>query len=661
MAFQKLFEPVSIGNVRIRNRIAMAPMGIVGLTTPQGYPTQRAIDYYIERAKGGVGLIITSLFKVDNSIEVSRGRIEVLTKEAGTPLGELCDVIHSLGAKIFIQLTAGFGRVSVPGRIIGKPVSASAIPHYWDPAVTCRALETKEVEELVQCFGDAAEIAAVSGMDGIELHGHEGYLFDQFTTALWNKRNDKYGGDLRDRLTFPVEVLREIKKRVGEDYPVQYRVGLKHYIKGQNSAALKDEAFVEAGRDIEEGLEMIKILEEAGFDSLHVDAGCYDSWYWAHPPAYQAKGCMVDMAEKAKAVARIPVIAVGRLEDPELAEEVLREGKADMIALGRGLLADAHWPLKTRRGMTRDIRPCIGCHGCFARFPSGRPLSCAINPTCGREALYPLSPAVVPERIMVAGGGVAGMEAARVAALRGHLVTLYERGNELGGHLLEASVPDFKKDLRRLGEWYGFQMERLEVDIRFETEVTAELVENENPDALIVAVGSSPVVPDVPGIRNGNVFTCIDLLQGKREVGGRAIVVGGGLVGCETALWLAQNGKTVTILEMLPQLMQSGPVVPPMNRTMLLDLLAFHRVAVITNAAMQEITDKGIIAVNHKFESVSFEAESVVLALGMKPNGGFYEEVLTGNTARVFAVGDCRDIRNLYGAVWDGFEVGRNL
>ena len=661
MKFRKLFEPITIGGVRIKNRIAMAPMGIVGLTTPEGHPTQRAIDYYIERANGGVGLIITSLFKVDNTIEVNRGRIEVISKESKTPLGELCDVVHSLGTKIFIQLTAGFGRVSVPGRITGKPVSASAIPHYWDPSVTCRALETDEVEKLVKRFGDAAEIAVLSGMDGIELHGHEGYLLDQFTTALWNRRDDKYGGDLRGRLTFPIEVLREIKKRVGEDYPVQYRVGLKHYIKGLNAAALKEETFVEAGRDIEEGLEMVRILEEAGFDALHVDAGCYDSWYWAHPPSYQEPGCMAEMAEKAKAVVTIPVIAVGRLEVPELAEEVLRQGQADMIALGRGLLADAHWPLKARRGETRDIRPCIGCHGCFARFPSGRPLSCAINPTCGRETLYPLTPTPGPEKVMIAGGGLAGMETARVAALRGHHVTLYERGRNLGGHLIEASVPDFKKDLRRLRDWYETQMEKLAIDIRFETEVTPELIEREEPDALIIATGSSPIVPDLPGIGGIGVCTCIDLLLGRRQAGAKTVVAGGGLVGCETALWLAQNGKDVTILEMQPELMLSGPPIPPMNRTMMLDLLSFYRVKVVLNTGMQEITEKGVVAVDSTFRRVFLEADTVVLALGMTPNGDFYEEVLQGDVARVFAVGDCREIRNVYGAVWDGFEVGRNL
>lgn len=661
MEYPRLFEPVRIGKVWMKNRIAMAPMGIVGLTTPEGHPTQRAIDYYIERAKGGLGLIITSLFKVDNTIEVNHGRIELITREAKAPLGELCDVVHSLGTKIFIQLTAGFGRVSRVDRIVGRPVSASAIANVWDPNLTCRALKTEEVEKMVQCFGEAAEIAAIAGMDGIELHGHEGYIFDQFTTAIWNRRTDKYGGDLRGRLTFPIEVLKEIKKRLGEDYPVQYRVGLKHYIKGPNSGALKGEEFVEAGRDIEEGLEMVRILEEAGFDALHVDAGCYDSWYWAHPPSYQDFGCMVDMAEKAKAVVNIPVIAVGRLEVPELAEAVIREGKADMIALGRGLLADAYWPLKVRQERTDEIRPCIGCHGCFARFQAGRPMSCAVNPTCGRETLYPVTPSSKPEKVMIVGGGVAGMEAARVAALRGHEVTLYEKDKTLGGHLIEASVPGFKKDLRRLGSWYRIQMENLGIEIAFETEADMELVEEKSPDVLILANGSHPIVPDLPGIAGENVCTCVDLLLGKREAGTRNVVVGGGFVGCETALWLAQQGKDVTIVEMMPELIRGGVSVPQMNRAMLLDLLAFHGVRIMTGTSMQEVTDFGMVTVDRAFQRGIQEADRIILALGMAPNQAFYEEALGGSVPRVFAVGDCREIRNVYGAVWDGFEVGRNL
>ncbi|MFC1533869.1 FAD-dependent oxidoreductase [Thermodesulfobacteriota bacterium] len=659
-SYPNLFEPISIGKVKIKNRIAMAPMGIVGLTNPEGNPTQRAIDYYIERAKGDVGLIITSLFKVDNTIEVNFGRMELISHVSSTPLGELCDVIHSLGTKIFIQLTAGFGRVSRKGRFVDKPVSASAVPNYHDPRITCRPLKTDEVEKLVKSFGDAAEIAAISGMDGIELHGHEGYIFDQFTTAIWNKRTDKYGGDLRGRLTLPIEVLREIKKRVGDDYPVQYRFGLKHYIKGLNSGALRGEEFIEAGRDIEEGLEMAKILEEAGYDSLHVDAGCYDSWYWAHPPSYQEYGCMVDMAEKVKEVVDIPVTAVGRLEIPELAEEVIEKGKADMVALGRGLLADPYWPIKVRKGETKDIRPCIGCHGCFGRFPFGRPLSCAVNPTCGRETLYPITPAEKPGRILIVGGGIAGMEAARISTLRGHKVTIYEKTRVLGGHLIEASVPDFKNDLRRLGDWYKCQIDKLGIEVKYETEVSKVLIEKEKPDAVIIATGSRPIIPDLPGINRDNVCTCIELLLGEKEAGDKIVVAGGGLVGCETALWLAQKGKDVTIVEILPELMLSGPIVPPMNRRMLLDLLAFNKVNIITNSGVQEINDKGAVITEKELLSRDvIEADTVVLALGMKSNDDFYYEVLKSTVAHVYSVGDCREIRNIYGAVWDGFEVGR--
>ena len=287
---EKLFEPIKIGPVEIKNRIAMAPMGIVGLTNPDGSLTQRAVDYYVERARGGVGLIITSLFKVEDEIDTMAGRSQTISRASSMPFRELCEEVHALGTKIFVQLTAGWGRVSRPLGLHNKPVSASITPNYWDPNIICRALDTGEVEQIVKAFGTAAEIVAAAGADGIELHGHEGYLFDQFTTAIWNKRIDRYGGNLKDRLTFPIEVLDEVKKRLGANFPLQYRFGLKHYIKGLNAGAVKGEDYVEAGRDIEEGLEMARLLEEAGFDSLHVDAGCYDSWYWAHPPVYQEHG-----------------------------------------------------------------------------------------------------------------------------------------------------------------------------------------------------------------------------------------------------------------------------------------------------------------------------------------------------------------------------------
>jgi 2-enoate reductase len=653
--YPKLFQPVSIGKVMLKNRIALAPMGINRMTNPDGSLSQRAVDYYMETARGGVGLIIMGASKVENEVEnIIIGRPALITPATQGSLSELCEAVHSLGVKVFIQLTAGLGRVVGLYRLRDKPVSASAIPHYWDPTTTCRELSTEEVERIVQAFGHAATLVAEAGVDGIELHGHEGYLFDQFTTAIWNKRVDKYGGELKDRLRFPIEVLQVIKNRVGADFPVQYRFGLKHYMKGLNSGALRGEEFVETGRDIQEGLEMAKLLEAAGFDSLHVDAGCYDSFYWAHPPMYQQAGCMVDMAAPVKEVVKVPVIAVGRLDIPELAEKVIAEEKADIVALGRGLLADPCWPVKVKRGAIEDIRPCIGCHnGCMRRL-----ISCALNPARGRERLYELSRAERPRDILIAGGGIAGMEAARVAAMRGHKVMLYEKEEFLGGHLIAASVPSFKKDLKRLLDWYEGQLKKLDIVVKFQTEVSPALLEQGSPDVVIVATGSKPIIPDVPGVDEANVITCVDLLLGKKKAGSTIVVIGGGQVGCETALWLAEQGKRVTIVEALPELMTSGIQVPHMNRIMLLDLLALNRVSIITRGSVVGITDEGTIIVDEAMSRRVIKSDTIVLALGFSADWALYD-ALKDKVENLYAVGDCREARNILGAVWDAYEVSR--
>jgi 2-enoate reductase len=661
ISYPKLFEPISIGNVKIKNRIAMAPIGLVGLRHPNGSLKQRGIDYYIERAKGGVGLIITGLFKVEEQIDVSLRFSQLVRPSLSESLGELCEALHALGTKLFVQLTAGFGRVSMPAMFDDRPVSASAVPYLSDPSITCRALETAEVGEIVAAFGEAAEIVAFSGADGIELHGHEGYILDQFTTALWNKRTDKYGGNLARRLTFPVEILKEIRKRVGDDFPVQYRFGLKHYMKGLNSSALKDEDFVEAGRDIGEGLEMARLLEEAGFNSLHVDAGCYDSWYWPHPPVYQEYGLMVDMAAKAKEVVKIPVMAVGRLDLPELAEKVIAEGKADMIALGRGLLADPYWPVKVAEGRTEDIRPCLGCHdGCMGRLATGRPLSCAVNPACGREKIYQLSQAVKRRKVLIVGGGVAGMEAARVTSIRGHEVVLYEKDKALGGHLIEASVPEFKAPVKKLLNWYINQLKNLNVKVVLGTEASEATINRESPDVVIIATGSIPMIPDLPGVDNANMVTCIDLILGKIEAGNSVVIIGGGLIGCELALWLAKAGKKVTIVEQLPELMAGGIPVPRMNQEMLEDLLNMKKVDILTGTSVQEITEEGVIVSSEDFNNRLIYADTIVLATGLKSNDELYQK-LAGKVANLYVLGDCKGPRNIMGAIWDAYEVGRSV
>jgi len=660
MKFSKLFEPIQIGKVEIKNRVAMAPMGISGLLNPDGSPGPRAIDYYLERARGGVGLIISSVFKVENDIDSFHG-LPFVSPAAISPFAELSESIHAFGARLFVQLTAGWGRVAHPFRLRGQPVSASAIPNYWQPSLICRELKTEEVEKLVKCFGIAAQMLALAGIDGIELHGHEGYLFDQFTTGIWNKRNDQYGGDLSGRLRFPIEVLDEIKQRVGRDFPVQYRFGLKHYIKGQNAGALPEEPFMEAGRDVEEGLKMAKMLEDAGFDALHVDAGCYDSWYWPHPPNYQEHGCMVDMAAETKKVVKIPVIAVGRLEIPELAEEILKSGKADMVALGRGLLTDAFWLKRIEEGQLKKIRPCIGCHdGCMGRIMFGKPLSCAVNPSAGRERSYALEKTNRPRKVTIIGGGTAGLEAARTAAIRGHQVTLYERKNVLGGWLVAGSVPSFKKDLLRLLQWYESDLQELGVKIRLGVEGTPELVEDVQADVVLIATGARPIVPQIPGVRKEIVATAPEVLLGTKRPGERVIIVGGGLVGCETAIWLAQQGKKVTLIEMLGDLMAGKPPVIHMNRMMLLDLLQFNKVEILTHTRLTEVTDEGILLVSASKKKESLKADTVVLGVGLEPDKKLYE-ALSGERPNLYLIGDAREARNIMGAVWDAYEVARAI
>lgn len=662
MKYQKFFESILIGGTHIKNRIVMAPINNFRQFDPtDGSITQRCIEYYLERAKGGVGLIITGVIKVENEVEhyVKDDMVlwPLMTPKALPKYAELVDYVHSYGTKIFAQLSAGVGRVA-KGEVIDsgmRPVSASPNRAFWRPDITCRALTAEEVAEIVKAFGRAAEIVANAGLDGIEIHGHEGYLIDQFTTSLWNKRKDKYGGNLLGRLRLPIEVLQTIKERVGYNFPVIYRYGIKHFIKAPWRASLGREGDIEVGRDVAEALAMARLLEKEGYDALDIDTGCYDSMYWAHPPIYQTYGCALDLIAKAKKVVKIPVIAVNRLGVPELAERVLVEGKADMIALGRPLLADPYWASKVKHGRTEDIRPCIGCHeGCIVMATTGgRPLGCSVNPTCGREKFYALTPTPKSKRVLVVGGGVAGMEAARVAATRGHKVVLYEKTASLGGHLIEASVPDFKEDIRRLLNWYKTQLDKLKIDVKLKTKVTPELLRHERFDVLIVATGSTQSIPKIPGIEKPFVVTCCDLLLGKKKAGNQVVVVGGGLEGCETALWLAKQGKTVTVLEILSEVatdMHSA------NRSMLLDLLDENKVQIMTDTSCQEVTESGVL-IDGRSQRKEIDCDTVVLATGLSPDQEIYE-FLVGETVELYLIGDCKEPRKIHHAIWEGYTIG---
>lgn len=667
LRFSQLFEPVSIAQVTIKNRLAMAPMSLTNLVLPEGGITERGVQFYRERAKGGTGLIITSVFKVENEIEnLSIGGVPVWPLVTSHPralmsLAELADYVHAYDSKVFVQLSAGGGRVA-DGAVIDegvKPVSPSPTSAFWRPNVKTRALEIEEIQKIVGAFASAAKALATAEIDGVEIHGHEGYLIDQFTTSIWNKRTDEYGGDLEGRLRFPIEILKAIKSAVGKDFPVTYRMGVKHFIKNSHSG-LKAGAFEEKGRDVKESHEVIQYLERAGYDGFHLDTGAYESWYWAHPPTYQKHGCNLDLMRGFKERVNSPILVAGKLDTPEVALKAIKDGLADIVAIGRGLLADPYLPEKIQEGRLREIRPCVGGHyACVLRSEEkGRPLSCSVNPLCGREGTLRVKPANKPRKFLVAGGGVAGMETARLAASRGHDVILYEKKGVLGGHLLEASAPSFKKDYKRLLDWYRTQIEKSDVEVVLNKEVALADIRKADPDVIIVATGSIPIVPDVPGIDKSIVVTCTDLLLGNRAAGDSPIVVGAGLEGCETGVFLSEQGKDVTIVEKLEEPMLTQPVFKA-NRDMLLDMLNEKGVKLITNATLQEVTDAGVI-VRSKNGDKRISGDTVGLAMGLKADAILYDS-LKGEFSSVYRIGDCKEPRRVHEAIWEGFNIGITL
>ncbi len=662
--YENLFTPFRIGNQTIKNRYFMAPMGTTTHNDHTGAYLPAGIEYFARRAAGEVGLIITGANWVDDTIEChSPGSFPCPTISPGEYIKsarELTDRVHAFGTKIFVQLTAGLGRSAMPGMIHGKTyVAPSPVTNRWNPRLNHRELTTEEVEKIVEQFGIAAAICKRCGYDGIEVHAvHEGYLLDQFAIALFNHRTDKYGGDLRGRLTFAIEIVQKIKKYCGADYPVMLRFSLKSFIKGIRQGAVPGEEFTELGRDIDEGIEAAKILTEAGYDALDVDAGTYDSWYWSHPPMYFQRGMYLPFAEILKREVSVPILAAGRMDDPKLASDALRDGKCDMIGLARPLLADPDYVHKIRTGKEAQVRPCLGCHeSCFGRAFTGALGSCAVNPESSREPFVKVLPAAEKKRVAVVGGGPGGMEAARVSALRGHQVVLFEASDSLGGAMKLAGVPDFKYLDREYVAWAGNELKRLGVDVRCGTPATKALLDAFCPDTVFVATGSRPKTLDIPGADGKNVCTAHAVLEGKAPVGGTVAVIGGGLIGCELALHLAMQGKKVSILARREILKRAN--LPAMNDFMLRDLLAFHGVEILNKTSPLSIEETGV-RISADGQERFLPAETVVLAVGEDPVRGLYEEI-RNDYENVYAIGDCRQVRNIQNAIWDAFEVARTL
>lgn len=636
----KILEPIMVGNLRIKNRIGMAPMGHGQKDVDGGY-SQGQREYYAERAKGGVGMIFCGALISD-----MEGAIGSLLDNPAfyNRFEQATDMIHGYGAKVCMQLVVGTGRVggAIPG--VSAPVSASAIPAFWNSSVTCRALETEEVEMLVKKMGEGAKTAQRAGFDCVEIHAYGGYLMDQFMSAAWNKRTDKYGGDLKGRMRFLLEGIEEIQKVCGKQYPIIVKYSPEHYFEG--------------GRDIEEGKKIAKMLEEAGVSALHVDPGSYETWNKIITPVYEYKtNYSLEAAGKIKEVVKIPVMANGHFGDPEYAESALQSGKIDYILLGRPLLADPEWVVKVKERRTDDIIPCIRCNkGCMERCFAGLRTGCALNPITGREKQNQIIPKGNKHpKVLVAGGGPGGCEAALTAAELGYEVELWEKTGSLGGDVAAAAGPVFKKDMRRLVEYYKVQVSKHSgIKVKYLKEATPEAIRKEKFDLVISAIGGVPIVPKLEGLERENVMLATDVLRDRKFTGEKVVIIGGGLVGIETALDLDMKGKKVTVVEMKDKILAENLF--PIERMALNEMISKSSIDMKPGHKLLKVDDRGVQVESMSGEQSVIPCDTVVLAMGYKPNMMLENELLE-DVPDIITIGNAERPATILKAVWEGYHA----
>jgi len=635
--------------MELRNRIVMAPM-VTNLAYEDGSVSQCIKDYYEARAGGGVGLIIVGATCVEGSLgRSSRALRQLLIDDDKfvSGLSELAEVIHKHGAKAAIQLHHA-GREGHAGQEGGPiqshlpPVAPSSIAE--EGGRLPRELTIGEIQDLVKRFALAAGRARKAGFDGVEIHGAHDYLIAQFLSASSNKRSDKYGGDVTNRARFLIETTSSIREVVGQDYPVWCRINGREYD-------------IEGGITLDEAQQTARLAQDAGCDAIHV-SGWGKGGTQRRPPMGYRVGYFSWLAETVKKAVDVPVIAVARIT-PEFGEGLLQEGKADFIAIGRALIADPDLPNKVASGKLEDIKPCLSCDGCFdsmAGFhsPDGT-LRCAVNAAVGKEREFTIYPAERAKKVLVVGGGPAGLEAARVAALRGHHVVLFEKENELGGQLHAASLPPYKESIQSLKIYLEHQVEKLGVKVELGKKADVGQVEELSPDVVVVATGASPIVPEIPGIERDNVVLAYDVLIGKVAVGETVVIIGGELVGCETGEFLAEKGKKVTIAR------RGGDMaakMPPSERRLLLDRLTMKGVTMLTGVKYEEIMDEGLLITTKGGDKRTIKADTIVVAAGARPNTELFR-VLKDKGYEAYLVGDCVEPRVIMDAVHDGFVIGR--
>ena len=675
---EPLFTPWKIGNCEIKNRIVLTSMGGTDLFgwMEKNHFDEDGAKFIMNVAKNNAGLVLPGCQPVYNPM---LGQWLHKNKKMYKDLAKWMPEFHKTGAKLFVQLTAGFGRSFTVSEmmeklyntpvvnVLSKPVmnldritaSASPSPNRWSDKLPSREMTKAEIEQTVESFALCSKMLKEAGVDGVEVHAvHEGYLLDQFTLKYVNKRTDEYGGSLENRYRFATDIVKAIKRECGDDFPVSLRYSVISKTKGMRQGALPGEEYTEVGRDMAESELAVKLLEEAGYDCLNCDNGTYDSWYWAHPPIYMPENANLADVEHIKQFVNIPVICAGRL-DPRVAAESIESGRLDGAGFARQFLADQEWVTKMINDCEEDIRPCILCHnGCFnmAHYkgvPNDQDLSdslhmsrCAVNAETMQWNKHKIVKTDSPKTVHIIGGGIGGMEAARVLKLRGHDPVIHEKADRLGGTFIPASAESYKGKLRDLLKWYVLQMEKLGVTVKLGDEIKDISALGDGP--VIVATGSVPrLLKKVPGYEK--MVEACEYLNGK-EVGETVAVIGGGLTGSEIAYELALTGKKPIIVEMKDDLIaQKGVCLA--NSSYLREWFALNEVPVYLETALKEVKDGSIICSDKEGKEIEIPCDSVISCAGYVP------APIAQKSKNVQLVGDCKSIGNLRSVVWSAYEA----